>query len=94
MNNLTHTPPARPSTLATAEPYVALQGEARWYGEPTYQVCPCCGFEFGYDDDAKGATYEEARRRWLAAGTPWWSQNRPHPPDWHPHQQLTQAGLL
>ena len=39
MNNLTHTPPTRrrPSTLATAEPYVAHQGEARWYGDSLWE---------------------------------------------------------
>lgn len=36
-------------------------------------ICPCCGTEFGYDDDL-GVTYEELRVRWEQSGMPWFSR--------------------
>lgn len=35
-----------------------------------YQICGCCGTEFGYDDDF-GVTFQELRDRWVANGCPW-----------------------
>jgi hypothetical protein len=61
---------------------------------PSYDICPCCGVEFGYDDFAAGdadlrpARHRELRRRWIDAGRPWWSQSRPPPPGWDPARQL------
>ncbi len=51
---------------------------------PIQFVCPCCGFEFGNDDDpgtAKGSAFEEYRDEWIKRGAPWFS---PHlkPENW------------
>ena len=27
-------------------------------GEPTFETCPCCGFEYGYDDYINKETFE------------------------------------
>lgn len=54
---------------------------------PSYEICPSCGFQFGYDDDSEGIDYATWRRNWLAAGTPWRSRNPP-PPGWDPVDQL------
>jgi hypothetical protein len=62
-------------------------------GGASFEICPCCGFEFGFDDDAQGITYAQARTLWIAAGTPWWSNARPAPPGWNPTHQLARAGL-
>jgi hypothetical protein len=62
-------------------------------GGASFELCPCCGFEFGFDDDDEGLTYEAARARWVAAGMPWWSLSRAVPDDWNPAQQLARAGL-
>ena len=35
-------------------------------------ICPCCGTEFGFDDDL-GVSYRELRDRWVEHGTPWFS---------------------
>jgi hypothetical protein len=63
-----------------------------------YNICPCCGTEFGYEDFAD--TYAERvqrwaqlRRRWLENDAPWFSPVDPSPPGWSPYAQLLRAGL-
>jgi hypothetical protein len=62
-------------------------------GGASFELCPCCGFEFGYDDDAQGLTYAQARARWIADGMTWWSASRLAPPGWNAAQQLARAGF-
>jgi hypothetical protein len=69
-----------------------LQGDPPW-GEdgssPTFNICPCCGVEFGYEDSlVKGVhLYREA---WLKKGAPWQKpKNRPQ--DWDLEAQLSQV---
>jgi hypothetical protein len=38
----------------------------------TWEICPKCGTEFGYDDCV--ATHEELREEWLAKGGTWFSK--------------------
>jgi hypothetical protein len=44
-------------------------------GRPSYDVCACCGFEFGNDDDPGtvplGDSFESYRARWIAEGMQW-----------------------
>ena len=44
-------------------------------------ICPCCGTEFGYDDDL-GVTYAQLRARWVARGRPWFSVATMLTPGW------------
>jgi hypothetical protein len=49
----------------------------------TYEICPQCGIEFGYQDSGpKGQQYywKILREKWIAAGCPWWSKVRKAPP--------------
>jgi hypothetical protein len=62
-------------------------------GGASFEICPCCGFEFGFDDDDQGLTYEQARARWIAGGMRWWSRARPAPFDWNAERQLSDAGF-
>jgi hypothetical protein len=57
-----------------------------------FEICDCCGTEFGYHDHARSD--DELRRLWLAAGAHWHRKSRPPPPGWAPSEQLRQAGLL
>jgi len=60
-------------------------------GCASFEICPSCGTEFGYDDAKK--SYAELRRRWLAAGAPWSSRATAPPPTWDAMEQLRAAGL-
>ncbi len=53
---------------------------------PSYEICPSCGYQFGYDD-SEGIDYGTWRHKWLAAGMPWLRRNPP-PPNWDPGAQL------
>lgn len=63
-------------------------------GGPSDQICPCCGFHFGYDDDARGISYETWRIAWTNEGMRWFSTRTMPPLNWEPEQQLRNAGLV
>ncbi len=46
-------------------------------GYPSYEVCECCGFEFGVQDDDRGYTYRSFRLEWLRRGSPWHHGEKP-----------------
>ncbi|RBP41476.1 hypothetical protein DES53_107309 [Roseimicrobium gellanilyticum] len=56
-------------------------------GGGSYEICPSCGFQFGVDDDDRGKTYEEARKAWKEAGSPWSSKGIPAPKGWNTKEQ-------
>jgi len=62
-------------------------------GVASFEICPCCGFEFGFDDDDQGRSFAQARAQWIAGGMQWWSGSRPAPHGWNATQQLARAGL-
>jgi hypothetical protein len=66
------------------------------YGEASYSVCPCCGFEFGLEDEApdpaKSVTFEEYLATWIADGCVWF-QVELKPKNWDLAIQLKQAGI-
>ena len=62
-------------------------------GAASFEICPSCGFEFGFDDDDWGLTYEAARAKWVEDGMKWWSAARAAPGRWRAGDQLTRAGL-
>ena len=57
-------------------------------GGASYEICMSCNFEFGYDDDAMGLSYEQWRQRWINAGMPWNGVNILPPVNWNPVEQL------
>lgn len=59
-------------------------------GGASHEICPSCRFQFGYDDDAEGISYDEWRRRWVRKGMTWSSGAIRPPPDWNPLEQLKQ----
>src|SRR5437660_2364113 len=67
-------------------PYTAESGAS-------YDICPSCGFEFGYDDEARGVTFEEWRAKWVAGGMKWSSRGLSAPPGWDPAAQLRTLGV-
>jgi hypothetical protein len=56
-----------------------------------YNICACCGTEFGYH--TLGRRNDELRQEWLRNGAEWWSPVDPAPAGWNPYRQLIQAGI-
>ena len=58
-------------------------------GKPCLDVCDCCGFEFGVDDE-QGKTFEQHMEEWQANGCAWWDPDL-RPEEWSIEQQLAKA---
>ena len=43
---------------------------------PTFELCPCCGVQHGYEDMTLVAA-RKYRATWLAAGAKWHSKTKP-----------------
>lgn len=61
------------------------------HGCASFDICPCCGTEFGYTDARK--SHDQLRDEWLAAGAHWHSRAVQQPPGWNALNQLRAAGL-
>jgi hypothetical protein len=66
-----------------------------WDGDlASFEICPCCFMQFGYDDFAGGDAlrreqmYSEWRHRWIAEGHPWRGAATP-PAGWDARKQLS-----
>jgi hypothetical protein len=55
-----------------------------------YEICPCCGTEFGNDDEFR--THDQIRAQWIQNGLPWFF--RTPPINWNPWLQLLQGNHL
>ena len=65
------------------------------FGDPSYEVCACCGFEFGNDDDpgtCSPASFSAYRAAWIADGAPWFDPSK-KPAGWTLGQQLRCASI-
>lgn len=61
-------------------------------GRGSFEICPCCGFEFGCDDfPDKTSAFTRWRNNWILAGCPWFSTSRKPPENWNPQLQLRQV---
>lgn len=58
------------------------------YPANDYNICPCCGTEFGNDD--VDYTLEELRESWIENDCPWFYEEPPE--GWNPYLQLVNAG--
>ena len=38
------------------------------FGYPSYEICSCCGYEYGYTDSHDNETFENYRNKWLKEG--------------------------
>lgn len=66
------------------------------YGPASYDVCPCCGFEFGNDDNpgiSEPVTFEEYRNEWIAGGCKWFDETK-RPTEWSFREQLCRIGVV
>lgn len=67
------------------------------WGFPSYEVCECCGFEFGNDDNGMDASsnfsFESYLREWFDKQKCEWFTPSKKPDNWSLIQQLENAGL-
>lgn len=56
------------------------------FGCFSYNICPCCETEFGYDDST--VAHSNLREKWVSEGVQWWSKHQPKPNSWDPVRQL------
>ena len=52
----------------------------------SFEICPCCGTQFGYDDAARD--HASLRDEWVGTGMAWWSRSHKPPIGWDPAEQL------
>lgn len=57
------------------------------FGEPSYEICPCCGIEFGFDLENDHITQDEYRKKWINNGGEWFDPQE-KPQEWDIRQQL------
>lgn len=69
--------------LLHPEPPWGLSGN-----DPSYEICPCCGVEFGYEDCTKIGVLSY-RKRWLDSGGHW-KFKKLQPSDWNMDEQMSQ----
>lgn len=55
--------------------------------DPSFEVCSCCGFEFGFDGDNSLDCFTTYRKHWISEGTPWFNPKL-KPKDWDYKKQL------
>lgn len=60
-------------------------------GASSFDICPCCGTQFGYQDAR--TPHSELRKRWLDSGAHWHSKVVAQPENWNALDQLRLAGL-
>lgn len=68
------------------------QHEAIWGADgqsPTYNICACCGCEFGYEDCDPGGV-QGRRESWIAKGGVWFDPAR-QPAEWSLEDQLAKV---
>ena len=58
---------------------------------PSYNICECCGVEFGYEDATPQAT-SRFRQAWLEGGAQGWDKAR-RPCNWDLGAQLARIGV-
>ncbi len=58
------------------------------------EICPSCGYQFGYTDDDSNITHAEWRAQWIAKGMQWRGSGIKPPIGWNPQAQLRSIGVF
>ena len=71
----------------------APQDDPSWSEHgPSYDICDCCGCQFGVDDMTLSIVHEY-REAWLRDGAPWWYAPA-RPPTWSPEDVARQMSHI
>lgn len=63
-------------------------------GGGSYEICPCCNFQFGVTDDDEHISYSQWRERWIKSGMIWDEGNSEPSQSWNPRKQLENLAKL
>jgi hypothetical protein len=54
----------------------------------SFEICPCCKFQYGYTGSAHGKAYHKTyRKEWITNGAKWFDESE-KPPNWDLKKQL------
>lgn len=59
----------------------------------SFEICCCCGYQYGVEDLDLGITHDAYRDKWLADGAPWFSKSKIKPLNWDLKKQLSNIGI-
>lgn len=74
--------------------YGNLEEEPYGNGSGSDEICPSCGYQFGYTDLDSGITHEQWREQWIKNGMSWDGIGIRPPVGWSPRQQLQNIGIF
>lgn len=60
-------------------------------GRPSFDICDCCGIEFGYEDCTE-TNIIEFREKWIKSGAKWFCENE-KPSNWDIKEQLRNINI-
>lgn len=64
-------------------------------GYGLHEICPCCGFQFGYDDyPDKIPSWTEWRKKWIDDGCEWYAESQLPYKEWSLFDQLKKLQAL
>jgi hypothetical protein len=78
------------SAAALTPPY------GNYFGTPSYDVCDCCGFEYGNDDEpgtGVAQSFPSYLAEWNSNGQRWFDPSK-KPTEWDLQTQLRVAGII
>ncbi|WEA37527.1 hypothetical protein [Lysinibacillus fusiformis] len=46
------------------------------FSNPSFEICGCCGFQFGFDDMSETISYEVFRNNWIENNCEWFNEDK------------------
>jgi hypothetical protein len=62
-------------------------------GLGSLEICPSCGYQFGWSDHDQHITHDQWRQQWISKGMTWFSRGIKQPAGWNPEGQLLNVGV-
>lgn len=59
---------------------------------PSFDICDCCGIQFGYEDSNESNVIEY-RKKWIESGGEWFNKQK-RPKEWSMIEQLKNINVI
>jgi ureidoglycolate lyase len=69
-------------------PDLSMPARSPKSGNASCEICPSCGFQFGYSDEVLEIGHRQWREEWIEAGLPWSGVGTPQPAGWDARRQV------